>query len=81
MLERKYKIENNQLVKRSTGVPVPDDMPCFILLAQDRKALAVLTAYSMILDNLDQKEAVTKCINDFREFLEKHPDRVKEPTP
>lgn len=81
MWERKYKILNNQLVKRSNEIPVPDDVPCFIFLATDRKALAALVAYGQVLDTLESKESVKKSIEDFREFLEKHPERVKEPTP
>lgn len=81
MLERKYTIKDNQLVKRVTEVPVPEDVPCFIFLATDRKALAALVAYCQVLDTLEMRAAVMKCVNDFREFLEKHPDRVKEPTP
>lgn len=79
MKERKYKISNGILVKRATGVPVPEDVPCFIFLATDRKALAALLAYSLVCDTLEHRESVMKSVNDFREFLEKHPDRVKEP--
>jgi hypothetical protein len=81
MHERKYKILNGQLVKRIGEKPIPDDEPLFILRAKDRKALAVLVAYNIILDNLDQKAEVTKSINDFRKFQENHPDRMSEPTP
>lgn len=79
MHERKYTIENNKIVKRSTGVPVPEDEPLFIFRAQDRKALAALVAYSMVVDNLEHRESVTKSINDFRDFQEKNPEKMKEP--
>jgi len=79
MKERKYKIRDNQLVKRETGVPVPDDVPCFIFLGTDRKALAALLAYSMVCDDMAHRAAVMESVNDFRKFLEKHPERVKEP--
>lgn len=81
MYERKYKIVNNKLVKRDKEIPVPEDEPLFILRAKDRKALPAILAYHMILDRLDQKEAVTKCVNDFREFQEKHPELMSEPEP
>jgi len=70
---------DNQLVKRDGEVPVPDDEPLFILRAQDRKALPVLLAYSMICDNIDHKASIKKTIDDFREFQAKNPDRMKEP--
>ena len=88
MHERKYEIKNNRLVKRSNQVPIPDNEPLFIFRAKDRKALPALVAYSLILDNLDQKESVTKTkesvtktIEDFRDFSEKYPFLMKEPRP
>jgi len=79
MKERKYKILDNQLVKRDGEVPVPDDEPLFILRAQDRKALPAIVAYCEILDNIDHRASVKKTINDFREFQAKNPERMKEP--
>jgi len=81
MYERKYTIEDNQLVKKDNQVPVPNDEPVFILRAKDRKALPALLAYLMILDRLDQRESVTLCINDFRKFQEENPDKMHEPEP
>ena len=81
MHERKYTIQNNKLVKKSNLVPVPDDEPVFIFRAKDRKALAALVAYHVILDNLDQKAEVYKSINDFRAFQEMNPEKMAEPTP
>jgi len=81
MHERKYKIANNILVKRIGEKPIPEDEPLFIFRAKDRKALAALVAYNMILDKLEQKAAVMKTINDFRAFAEKNPEQMVEPTP
>ena len=79
--ERKYKIMKDRLVKRIGELPIPEDEPLFIFRDKNRKALAALIAYNMILDNLEQKAAVTKTINDFRAFQEKYPERMGEPTP
>lgn len=79
MIERKYKIENNRLVRRADGVPVPDDEPLFIFRAQDRHALSILTAYNCLCRNLDYKANVTKSIKDFQAFAEKFPERMIEP--
>ena len=81
MHERKYMIKNNQLVKRSNQVPIPDNEPLFILRAKDRKALAALTAYSMVVDSLDQKESIQKSVEDFRRFMAENPDLMGEPKP
>lgn len=80
MHERKYTInDNRQLVKRENQVPIPNDEPLFILRAQDRKALPALSHYLAILDTLEHKAEVMKSINDFREFQEMNPERMKEP--
>ena len=81
MFERKYKILDGKLVKRDGEKPVPEDEPLFTLRAKDRKALPVLLAYNMILDDLEQKEEVTKVINDFRRFQELNPQKMGEPSP
>ena len=81
MHERKYMIENNQLVKREGKKPVPHDEPLFIFRAKDRKALAILVAYGQIVDNLEQKAEVNKSVQDFRAFQEKNPELMGEPTP
>jgi len=79
MIERKYTIENNRLVRRSDGVPVPEDEPLFILRAQDIKALPVILAYQIICNNLTHTTNVIKSIKDFTEFRDKYPERMKEP--
>lgn len=81
MHERKYMIKDNRLVKRDNQVPIPEDEPLFIFRAKDRKALAALVAYSMVVDNLEQKEAITKSIEDFRAFQAANPDKMGEPKP
>jgi len=81
MFEFKYKIKNNQLVKRIGEKPIPDDEPVFVFRAKDRKALGALMSYNAVLDTLEQKEAVTKAINAFREFQENNPEKMAEPTP
>ncbi len=81
MHERKYAIKDNKLVKRQTEVPVPEDEPLFILRAKDRKALPALSFYCGILDNIDQREAVSKSIEDFRAFQENNPEKMGEPRP
>ncbi len=78
MNNHKYKIEDGRLVEKANGVPIPLDEPVFILRASDRKALAAVVAYSMIVNGLDHKAAVVRCIVDFREFERKNPDKMRE---
>ncbi|KKM86729.1 hypothetical protein LCGC14_1276030 [marine sediment metagenome] len=81
MFERKYKIENGLLVKRESGIPLPDDEPFFMLRAQDAKALPVLLAYQAIVNTMEMKKAVGVCVEDFRKFAEMNPEKMAEPTP
>lgn len=82
MNERKYTInEEGKIIKKSNGIPIPDDEPLFIFRAKDRKALAAITAYAMILDNLDQREEVMKSVALFRKFQEDNPEKMGEPSP
>lgn len=81
MFEFKYRIENDRIVKKSDGIPIPEKEPLFIFRAQDRKALAALVAYNTILDNLEQREQVMKTVNAFRQFAQDHPEQMKEPDP
>ncbi|HDZ27254.1 hypothetical protein LCGC14_1134280 [marine sediment metagenome] len=80
MHERKYRIMNDQLVKKVGEKPIPDDEPVFIFRAKDRKALAALVVYHMILDNLDYMAEVQKSITDFRRFQKDNPDKMVEPS-
>jgi len=79
MHERKYKILENRLVRRSDSVPVPDDEPLFILRAQDRNALATLMTYVSICVNLEHRRNVMKTVNDFTNFRNNNPEKMKEP--
>ncbi len=79
MFERKYKIDNDKIVKKSNGVPIPEDEPLFIFRAKDKYALSILLAYHMILEDLDQRSAVANSINDFKEFARNNPEKMTEP--
>lgn len=79
MHERKYKIEDNLLVRRKDGVPVSEDEPLFILRAQDVNALPILLAYHIICKDLNHKAKVVESIKDFDDFKKEHPERMKEP--
>lgn len=77
--EPKYDAVDGRLVNRTTGKPIPDDEPVFVLRAQDRKALAALKRYRDDCEYPDQKAAIAKRIDEFAAFQKNHPDRMKEP--
>ena len=81
LCERKYDIQNNKLVKRATGIPLPENEPLFIMRAQDKLALGILGAYHAMTENLRHKEELMKVIKDFRKFERDNPDRMKIPDP
>ena len=80
MYERKYKIENGKLVKKSTGVPIPEDEPLFVLRAKDKNALPTLMGYLALCNDLRHREEVFKSIQDFKDFATDNPETMKEPT-
>ena len=79
MNSQKYRIENNRILKKTDGKPIPDDEPVFILRGQDRLALAAMVGYSLVISDLEHKAEVVKAINLFREFRTNNPERMKEP--
>ena len=80
MLERKYAIEGTgRLVKKSNGMPIPDEEPVFILRAKDINALPTLMAYVFLCQNLSHREQVMKSVGDFKDFQLKFSDRMIEP--
>ena len=77
--ERKYDIVNNQIVNRSTGVPIPDDEPIMIFRAKDRKTIGMLIAYQAMCEDENHKAVVQGRMEDFIEWQSKNQDIVKEP--
>lgn len=79
--ESKYTCSqrDGRLVNRSTGKPIPDDEPVFVLRAQDIHALPLLHAYLSMVAEPDQANAVARRIAAFQDFALAHADRMKEP--
>jgi hypothetical protein len=78
--ESKFDAIDGRLVNRSTGVPIPDDEPVFVLRAKDAHAVYALMDYrSRCLGNADHYRAVDARIAQFLEFKERHPERMKQP--
>ena len=82
----KYNIENGRLTSASTGQPIPDDEPIFILRAKDVHAVDTLMAYHarvasgpMDMAASQHCEAVRRRIHDFKQFAKDNPGRMKSP--
>jgi hypothetical protein len=83
VIDPKYHIENETIVKTLTGEPVPDDEPLILFRARDRLALPMLRIYK-VLSQMDgcseyHMNGVNTMINVFLDFSIKHPDRMKQP--
>lgn len=77
--EPKYGIENGKIVNRQSGDVIPEDEPIFLLRARDRHAIFALTKYLQACEDASQREAVWFRINQFVDWAQRHPDRMKEP--
>jgi len=78
--ELKYKIEGDSLVNRITGEVVPDDEPVFVLRSKDRKALASLICYMVVLElGSEHRAGVQGAVDAFQRFSAEYPERMKEP--
>lgn len=83
IIDTKYHVEGDQIIKTGNGQPIPDDEPMILFRAKDRLAIPMLRAYRAIcvedgctdyhLNGLD------KLIQDFGTFKEAHPERMKQP--
>lgn len=77
--ESKFDCVAGQLVNRSTGDPIPNDEPVFVLRAKDLHALTAIRAYIAVLENPEHREAVARRAEQFEQFAEHHPERMKVP--
>lgn len=79
----KYDIEvtnrGAHLVNAATGVPIPHDMPIFIFLGKDRKAVTALYNYRNDCDNDEHVAAVEARIEEFEQYARTHSGNMKEP--
>lgn len=79
----KYDIEvtgaGAHLINAATGVPIPHDMPIFMFLGKDRKAIPALYSYRNDCENNDHVAAVEARIEDFEQYVRTHSREMKEP--
>lgn len=79
--EPKYTVssKDGRIVNRSTGKPIPDDEPVFILRAKDAHAARAIQAYIDLCKAPDHRAVAKSRLLDFLEFAAAHPDLVREP--
>lgn len=79
--EPKYTASSKtgRIVNRSTGKPIPDFEPVFILRGQDEKAIYALRAYANLVSDPEHAQALALRIAAFENFAATHPDLMKEP--
>lgn len=70
------RLNTKQRYDRVEGVP--DDMPTFTLLAQDKNAALTLAYYNRLCKG-EHKKGVNDRLREFVEFAHAHPERMKEP--
>jgi hypothetical protein len=83
-LDEKFHIEGDQIIKTANGEAIPEDEPVFLIRARDRLAIAALLHYRDISQqdgcNDYHFSHLDKDIQAFREFRDKHPERMKQPS-
>lgn len=83
IIDGKYHIVDEQIIKSSNGEPIPEDEPTFIFRGRDHLALFLLQHYRVQCEQDGcsdyQINLLDEQIERFRKFREEHPDRLKQP--
>lgn len=78
-IDGKYHIEDNQVIKTTSGEVVPEYEPLILFRARDRLALPALYAYKAICHadgcNDHQMAKVQEIIDSFEEYARTHPTK------
>jgi hypothetical protein len=83
LIDKKFHIESEQIVKTSNGEAVPEDEPLFLLRARDRLAAPLLHVYGLmsIKDGCTayHMDLLRVLVEEFEAFVREHPERMKQP--
>ena len=66
-------------MNRQSGEAIPEDEPVMIFRARDKHARRAIAFYMALVADPDHSRAVRHRIEQFNNFAEFHPDRMKEP--
>ena len=75
----KYMFHSGCVINRETQDAIPLDEPVFVLRAIDVHALKTLKIYHVLCNDADHQEHIEGRIQDFANFAQINPDRMKEP--
>jgi hypothetical protein len=82
-IDQKFHIEDNKIIKTSSGEVVPEDEPLILFRARDYLALTMLDYYRVlcIADGCTgyQLEKLDAVIADFQQYTVDHPEMMKQP--
>lgn len=82
-IDAKFHVEGGEIVKTTNGEVLPHDEPLFLIRARDYLALPLLEHYAKIsgADSCTDyhMSGVARAIAEFREFRDKHPEKMKQP--
>jgi hypothetical protein len=73
------KYETGQIINRASGEVIPQDEPVMIFRARDVYSIDVLKAYHDMVIDEDHRVAIELRIQQFTQFKEQNPDRMKYP--
>lgn len=83
VIDQKFHIENDQIIKTSSGEVVPEDEPLIIFRGRDYLALTMLRFYRelCVADGCNdyQLEKLDCVIAKFAQYTEEHPEMMKQP--
>jgi len=83
VIDPKYHIEGEKIIKTSNGEEVPDDEPMILFRARDNLAVDMLKTYLQISIEAGctdhQILGVTERISEFERFAYENPERMKQP--
>ena len=83
VIDPKFHIERERIIKTSNGEEIPNDEPLFLIRARDNLAVAMLKAYLHLSAKADctsyQILGVAERISAFERFAYNNPKRMKQP--
>ena len=83
VIDPKYHIESEKIIKTSNGEEVPDDEPLILFRARDNLAIDMLCEYRQTCIEAGctkhQIKAVGDRLAEFERFAKEHPERMKQP--
>jgi hypothetical protein len=81
VIDEKFVVVDNRIVKRTTGEEVPETEPTILFRGRDRLALPMLEFYRSLCEEDGatdfQMQSINRMIARFKKYAEKNP--VKQP--